>query len=45
MTASKRTAICEQCPMLYMNVLCKECGCLIPLKVLIPISTCPKGKW
>ena len=42
----ERLGHCSQCPSFQTNVmLCKECGCLMKLKVLIPDAKCPLGKW
>jgi hypothetical protein len=41
-----RMAICESCDRLMQPVkICKECYCFMPGKVLIPIVSCPLGKW
>ena len=41
-----RLEICEECPS-YSNhlKLCRECGCYMPAKTLLPNSTCPLKKW
>ena len=41
----ERYNICKKCDRLGMMKLCKECGCLMPLKVKIPGADCPLGKW
>lgn len=41
-----RMEICNACDKLMQPVkICKECYCFMPAKTLIPISTCPIGKW
>ena len=41
-----RMEICNSCDRLMTPVkICKECYCFMPAKTLIPISTCPLGKW
>lgn len=46
--ALKRYEVCETCPR-KSDVLkiekCKECGCVILLKVIVPSEKCPLGKW
>ena len=44
-----RQKICDDCP---SNIqvgktafVCEECGCLLALKLRIPFSECPLGKW
>ena len=42
----KRLKLCEECS--YYNKFvktCKVCNCVMPLKVTIQSSKCPKGKW
>lgn len=42
----ERLGHCSQCPSFNKDTfICNECGCLMRLKVLIPISKCPLGKW
>ena len=48
-SAHGRLAICEECPersdvgkKIYY---CRECGCLLALKVRFPLTSCPLGKW
>jgi hypothetical protein len=40
-----RHNICNSCPSLTALKLCKECGCIVPLKVKLSNATCPVGKW
>ena len=45
-TASTRMQICEQCPSLIkLTNQCKECGCVMTLKVKLKEAKCPLGKW
>ena len=42
----RRMQICENCEFLIKKIkMCKVCKCIMPLKVKIKCSTCPKGKW
>lgn len=44
----ERLAICKKCDSLEALKsleLCKECGCVVYLKVKLEHSECPKGKW
>jgi hypothetical protein len=43
--AQERYAICKQCPQLSAIKTCKECGCIMPVKVKLRHSECPIGKW
>jgi protein-arginine kinase activator protein McsA len=43
--AKQRMEICKGCPSLNGVYQCRECGCLVPAKVLVPSSVCPSGKW
>lgn len=42
-----RLEICQTCPEFANNNLnqCKQCGCIIQLKVKDTSSVCPLGKW
>lgn len=41
-----RLEVCRGCPKLFKPTMtCKSCGCFLRLKVLLPASTCPEGKW
>jgi hypothetical protein len=44
--AEKRLDICKQCPK-YISTThqCKECGCIMNLKVKLPNASCPLHKW
>jgi len=45
-TASKRIAICNECPELQPAFgTCAQCGCLMAAKVKFSKSVCPLGKW
>jgi hypothetical protein len=44
--ARARLDICEECPELIgLTKQCKQCGCLMPLKVKLKNAECPLGKW
>lgn len=44
--SSERYKICEACDRFNSTLkICKECGCFMPAKVMIPIVSCPLGKW
>jgi hypothetical protein len=44
--ASKRYAVCLECPRLIpVTKQCKECGCVMPLKVKLKNAECPLKKW
>ena len=40
-----RYVICNSCPSFTVLKTCKECGCIMPLKVKLSISKCPLNKW
>jgi hypothetical protein len=40
-----RYDICKACPSFTVLKTCKECGCIMPLKVKIANANCPLGKW
>lgn len=41
-----RKAVCNSCEFKNTVVpVCNECKCIIPAKVMIASSTCPKDKW
>jgi hypothetical protein len=44
-TKNARQAICNSCPSLNRLQMCRECGCIIPLKIKLKSSTCPIGNW
>lgn len=41
-----RFSICKGCPE-FVNITkqCKQCGCVMPLKVKLAEATCPLNKW
>jgi hypothetical protein len=42
----KRLDICEKCPRYNPErKKCLECGCRMPMKVLLPMTKCPLGYW
>ena len=42
----ERLGICSQCDQLDKQSLkCKQCGCLMKVKTLIPLASCPLNKW
>lgn len=44
--SEKRLEICKECPRLIkFTNQCKECGCLMNLKVKLADASCPLGKW
>lgn len=44
--ANTRLEICKQCDRIELEKMrCKECGCFMVFKSLIPFSECPLGKW
>jgi len=40
----KREHICSSCEFNKFN-FCSRCGCLIPLKISFPFTSCPENKW
>lgn len=41
-----RIKICETCEnLLIPAMVCKQCGCFMPVKTWFKTSKCPKGKW
>lgn len=40
-----RYDICKSCPSLTTLKTCKECGCIMPLKVKLAQVSCPLNKW
>jgi len=41
-----RLEICESCDKLISTTKqCKECGCIMPLKVRLASAKCPLSKW
>lgn len=44
--SDKRLDICNGCEkFIKITKQCKECGCIMPLKVKLKDSTCPLNKW
>lgn len=44
--AENRFEICKACPEYIKSThQCKECGCIMNLKVKLPNASCPLGKW
>ena len=39
-----RYKVCKQCES-FENQKCKECGCYMALKTLLPHAKCPRGNW
>jgi hypothetical protein len=44
-TRQERVEICNNCDKLTVLKTCKECGCIMPFKTWLKISTCPLKKW
>ena len=45
-TAQSRYNVCKSCERFNtVTYTCKECGCLMKLKVKFITSQCPIGKW
>jgi hypothetical protein len=40
-----RYDICKGCTAFTVLKTCKECGCIMPLKVKMANASCPLGKW
>lgn len=44
--ALSRYAICKECDQFDKEwAKCKNCGCFLKAKVMLPISSCPLKKW
>jgi hypothetical protein len=44
--SERRYAICLECPRLIKSTRqCRECGCIMPMKVTLEGAVCPIGKW
>jgi hypothetical protein len=44
--AKARLEVCKQCPrLIQLTGQCKECGCIMPVKVFRKSAGCPLGKW
>jgi hypothetical protein len=39
-----RLSICNSCENNILGI-CKVCGCIIKIKVLVKSTSCPKDKW
>lgn len=44
-SSQTRLDICHSCDQLLLKTICKACGCIVPMKVTMSFSSCPKGKW
>ncbi len=44
LTSAERYKICQGCDRNFMGA-CRECGCIVTLKVLWKSQSCPLGKW
>ena len=45
-TESLRMSHCTSCPeFIGATKQCKQCGCIMPMKVKLKEATCPLGKW
>jgi hypothetical protein len=42
---TERNALCNSCPSYSRLKICRECGCIMPLKVKLTAAVCPIGKW
>ena len=42
---NNRKSICNSCERKNKLGLCKECKCIIDLKVLFEVESCPLKKW
>jgi len=44
--SSKRLEICESCDkFISATKQCRECGCIMPMKVKLANAKCPLNKW
>lgn len=44
--AKERYSICKSCDKFYPGLkMCKNCGCLLPVKVTMASSKCPLSYW
>lgn len=44
--AENRYKICLECPeLIKLTGQCKQCGCVMSLKVKLTVAQCPLGKW
>lgn len=45
-TIEKRWELCQNCESFkHETKQCKECGCFMFIKILLPPATCPLNKW
>lgn len=44
-TQTNRYDICKSCPSFTILKTCKECGCIMPLKIKMVSASCPLKKW
>lgn len=43
---SMRFSMCQECPeFIKLTSQCKQCGCVMKLKVKLKEAKCPLGKW
>lgn len=44
-----RAEICDKCPSKVQVAasidVCDECGCILIMKQMVPLTSCPLGKW
>ena len=44
--AGKRLNICQECPEFRQSInQCKQCGCIMPIKVFFTGAECPINRW
>lgn len=42
----ERISLCQECDKyVQLTKQCKECWCIMPLKVKLAAASCPLGKW
>ena len=41
----ERLGICKQCPEFNKAEICRACGCYIPWKTKLSLTSCPLKKW
>lgn len=43
---STRYSLCQDCPeFIKLTTQCKQCGCIMKMKVKLKEAKCPIGKW
>jgi hypothetical protein len=43
---SARYSLCQDCPeFIKLTTQCKQCGCIMKMKVKLKEAKCPIGKW